>query len=235
MARARFYRVLELNPTFYCRYQERFDGRHPLTARTDIVVEGYASAGNSFVREALLLTNPGIEVASHLHSVASLRLARERRVPAVALVREPAASVASYLARFSDSTPEVELRRYVTFVEDLARVKDYVLVVPYEQVTADFSGLVREVNRRFGASLRPFPGSPEELAARVDVILLSASRHIFGEEAALRGAMRSDLRRPLAAAVRARIEGPRYADLLGRARRAYRTSLGWATYPVIPA
>lgn len=227
-ARSAFYRALERSPSLFCRYHGRFEGRHAPTERTDIVVEGYPSAGNSFTREALILTNPGIEVASHLHSVAPLRLAMKRGVPAVALLREPSEAVASYLARFGTSGPGPELRRYSAFMEGLAEVKDYALVVTFEQVTSDFAGMVQQVNRRFAVSFRTFAGSQEQLAAEVDAILVAASRNLFGDEADLRGPIPSERRRPVAAAIRAEIEAPRWAPLLSRARRAYQRSLAWA-------
>jgi hypothetical protein len=103
-----WYSLLERQPAAYCGYRRL---RHPtwpvVGAGTDVVIEGRPGCGNSFAREAMLLANPGIRVASHVHSPAQVLEAIRLHKPVLVIVRDPLDAIVSEAARFED----VDIRR----------------------------------------------------------------------------------------------------------------------------
>src|SRR4051794_18257846 len=99
-ARRRWYESLEASPRAYCAYLRRKRAVGTVvTEQTSIVLEGFPGSANSFAREAILFSNPGIHVASHIHTCAhileGLRLGRPTVVP----IRRPVDAITSYLSR----------------------------------------------------------------------------------------------------------------------------------------
>src|SRR5919108_5320032 len=74
--------LLELSPGAYCSVMRR---RHPewflVDARTDVVIEGYQSCGNTFARKAMEHANPHARIASHSHSWANVARGLRLRQP----------------------------------------------------------------------------------------------------------------------------------------------------------
>ena len=172
-ARASWYRGLEeLSPVAFCYWNSRFPERHVVSRDCDLVVEGYPAAANTWVREVLQLTQPGLRVASHLHSVAHLERARQLGVPAVVLLRPPVESVSSLLARFPGRgfTPEGELRRYERFYRGVDGFGDAVLLARFDDVVSTVSHLIQAINDKFGLALVPIDGEPELQRRVFDVV-----------------------------------------------------------------
>src|SRR5580698_3686693 len=77
--------VLQRSPALHSRYHAKHGRGAGITPDTKLVLEGYMSAANSFAREAFLVANPGVAMASHMHCAAPLLLAQERGIPALVL------------------------------------------------------------------------------------------------------------------------------------------------------
>lgn len=132
-----------------------------MDAETALVVEGYQGSANSFLQLALEACNPGIRIASHMHSPAHVQRALQLDVPVVVVVREPVASITSMLRRFPVLDVAAALRRYAVFHERLARHLEDVLIVRFEDLTSDgFGDVVRRINDRFGTTFASGDVSP---------------------------------------------------------------------------
>lgn len=220
-----FYRALEVSPAAYCRYQSRFADRHPVSKDTDVVIEGYPGSANTFAREAFLVANPGLDVASHLHSAAQLKLARALRVPTVVAVRPPLDAIVSVTARFHLPDLGSELRRYRAFYECHLEDPRGAVVAPFEVITTSFGPVIEQVNERFGTSFRAFADDEEsrDLVAR---IIAAYSKAVFEEAASTRQAIPAPGGRPAAGRIRAELTGSRYAGALRRCEALYAAVLG---------
>jgi hypothetical protein len=183
-ARQLWYNTLEwVSPAAYCAWSRRFTERHVVDRATDLVVEGYPAASNSWVREAFQLTQPGIRVASHLHSAAHVRRAVRLGIPTVVLLRPPVESVASLMARYPERAyrPRTELARYRRFYGDIAKLSDQVVLVRFDDAINSLGNLVEALNRKFSSSFRPIDDSPE-LKAQVFAILDHWSRQVASDD-----------------------------------------------------
>jgi hypothetical protein len=150
-------RALEFVPPAYCAVMHR---RHPewrtVDRSADLVIEGYQSSGNTFARMAAEYTNPGLDVASHVHSWAHVAQARLVGKPVVVLLRDPEDAISSHVVRMELADVDHELRRYRTFYRGVWPLRSQVVLAPFEMVTTRFGDVVDAVNRRYGTSFRPF-------------------------------------------------------------------------------
>ena len=184
-ARRLWYSALEeASPAAYCAWNRRFSERHVVDRTTDLVVEGYPAASNSWLREVFQLTQPGIRIASHLHSAAHVRQAVRLGVPTVVLLRPPLDSVASLMARFPERgyRPKIELARYRRFYTEVAKVSGQIVLVRFDEATGSVGDVINALNRKFATSFLPVDHPSSELQARVFASLDHWSRQIAGND-----------------------------------------------------
>lgn len=212
--------LLERYPAAYLAYERR---RRPMTpvadSSTDIVIDGRPGCANSFAREAMLLANPGIRVASHVHNAAHVRGALRLHKPVVVLIRQPPDAIASEAARFDDVDIRERLVAFEHFYQRLMPCATDVVVAGFERVTSAFGDVVGEVNARFGMSFSPFPHDDPEAVQQVFQTLVDFNRSLGIEEgrAAVPGQVRSDR----VARVHAALREPSLDPLLQRCQEVY--------------
>lgn len=132
-----------------------------VTGRTQLVMDGFPSSGNSFAIAALKVACQAEStalprVAHHLHNPGQVRAAVRRGLPTLLLVRDPRATTASALTRWPALTAEQILRNYVGYYERLRGCWPGVVVAELDQVTSDFGEVTRRVNERFGCRFPEF-------------------------------------------------------------------------------
>lgn len=155
-------RLLERSPEAYVRWL-RWRGNHPTPLQDDseLLVDGFPSSANSYVRSWILFANPEARVASHEHSPAVVTAAVRRRIPVVVPYRDPVDAVTSMLTRFPHFRmspphgPRRLLRWYASYHRGVLRRRDGVVLVPFEQATSDLTPTIGELNRRFGTGFVP--------------------------------------------------------------------------------
>jgi hypothetical protein len=132
-----------------------------ITAHTDLVVEGFPRSGNTFVVAALRdAAGPRLEVVSHVHHPAQVKLAVRRRVPTVLMLRAPLPTLASYLVAGPHGTPEGVLREYVGYHRELLPCLGDVEVADFDEVIRDLRPLIERLNDRYGLAIPAFDNTP---------------------------------------------------------------------------
>jgi hypothetical protein len=217
-------RALEHAPALYSGLDRRLGHTSftPIRPATALVISGFGSAGNTYLRTAVLAANPGLEIASHAHNWTEVALAARRRLPAVFLVRDPVESLASVMVRYAPAfTMSYALEEYARLYERTLPRRDALVVATFAEATSDVRGIVRRVNARFGTALAPFrDDDPAAVEAVVDHIA-AYDRRMLGEQAAVGGSSPSAERNDQKAAYVEQLHRPEYADLLARCRLAY--------------
>jgi len=215
--------LLERSPRWYPRYQLRRFGpaMSPLLPTTRLVISGAQGSGNTYVREAILLANPGIQIASHAHSWTEVANAVRRGIPTVFLAREPVDACASRLARWErHTTPAWVLDDYARLYERVRPFVDGIVVVDFQTAVADVGGLVRSVNAKFGSDFVPFDDAARAAEVLEHLQSMAAAKH--GSRAAARGAGPSDERDQAKLRLREALQAADLAPRLARCERAYR-------------
>ena len=149
--------LLEYVPGAYCAVMR---SRHPewfvVDARTDVVIEGYQSCGNTFARKAMEHANPSVNIASHTHSWANVARGLRLRKPVIILVRPPLDAVASHAVRMRLDDLDHELGRYHRFYRRAAARSGSVVVAPFEVTTNRFGDAIRALNTKAGTDFTVF-------------------------------------------------------------------------------
>jgi hypothetical protein len=128
-----------------------------ITPRTEIVIDGFQSSGNSFSLSAFELAQPRpVQVAGHVHSPGQLIRAARLGLPTLLLVRAPEPAALSLVSRWPYLTVEGALRRYVAFYAPLVPYVAGFVVASFDQVIGDFGEVTERVNSRFGTSFDCF-------------------------------------------------------------------------------
>jgi hypothetical protein len=149
----------------YLRYAHR---RHPpetIEPSTEVVIEGFPRTANTFSVFAFQLAQERpVRVAHHLHAPIQVAAGIRMKIPVIVLVRAPADAVLSLVLRNPYISIGRALRDYATFYERVLSIGSGYVVAPFEEVTADFGGVISRVNERYGTDFRPFHRTPANVA-----------------------------------------------------------------------
>ncbi len=133
----------------YLRWKGRGQlGVHP--GRTEICIEAYPRSANSSTFRKFRLANPDAVVAHHTHVVANVAAALRNRIPTLVLIRQPPDLILSTLVAMRRPRPDDALGRYVDFYGWIEGHLDGLVLADFETVLADWNGVIRRVNQRFG-------------------------------------------------------------------------------------
>ena len=219
-ARRGWYSLLERRPAVYCAYRRRRQPVWPVvSASTDLVIEGRPGCGNSFAREAMLVANPGISVASHVHSAAQVLEGIRLRKPVLVIIRHPVDAVASEAARFEAVDVRRELVEFGRFYERLWPRAGEFVIATFERLTSRFDEVTAAVNARFGRQFALFPHDDAGAVERVFETLADYDRSLGLAEG--RAAIPTKSRGARDARARSILDDPRHAQLVRRCDAAY--------------
>jgi hypothetical protein len=124
---------------------------------TEIVIEGYPRAASSFAVAAFRAAQQRpVRIAHHVHAPAQLVEAARRRIPALALIRDPEDALISYVIRYPDIPMRSAGRGYLRFYRPLLRLRPRLVTATFEEVVGDFGPVIRRVNERFATSFKVF-------------------------------------------------------------------------------
>jgi len=189
---------------------------------TALVIEGFPRSGNTFAVAAFQIANgPQLHLGRHLHGAPHLLRAERFGLPAIALVRDPADAVPSYLIRRSGLHAEDALVEYLDFYRTAWAAREDFVVGLFDEVTGDFGTVIDRVNQRFGTSFERYEATPQNEAAAFELVEEMNRLECRGE------VLESHVGRPSAerdsrkVEVAASLRRPGALRLLGRAQDLY--------------
>lgn len=109
---------------------------------TELVLEAYQRSGNTFAYYISKTLVPGLKIAHHTHSVASLKMGVKLNKPIITIVRRPSDAVASaslYKIKFGEN-PRKSIRRsiedYYTFHKYLQSISfEHIKILSFDELT----------------------------------------------------------------------------------------------------
>jgi len=120
---------------------------------TRLVLEAFPSSGNTFCRQAMLLTNPDIhpdDICSHTHSSRVVQRAVRAGIPCIVVARDPREAVSSSVQRFRGMTVSSALWYYERYYRKLLPLRDSIVVAPFSRVITDFFSVIEQCNQKYG-------------------------------------------------------------------------------------
>jgi hypothetical protein len=137
-----------------------------ITDLTQLVVEGFPRGGNTFTVFALQnAAHNQLRISSHVHHPSQVKLAVERGVPTVLVVREPIAVLSSYLTYGQHGRASDVFKEYSSYHRELIPYVDQVLVCEFEEIVSDMTSVIARINHRFSTEIPPFDQSPTNVDA----------------------------------------------------------------------
>ena len=150
-----------------------------VTDGTRICLEGFPRSGNGYsyicVRDVLRIS--GERVGHHTHSIANVKRAVKRGIPAFVLSREPASCGISLVAWGACRTFEDALRAYEQFYTALLPLLAFVTIIPFECLVEEPHLFICRVAEQLGMEA---PVWNEAIARSVEEIAERANRTLHG-------------------------------------------------------
>ena len=194
------------------------------TEATELCIEGFLRAGNTFTVIAFQHAQPGpVSVAHHVHAAGAVIAGVRMRTPTLVLIRPPEQSVLSYVVRWPELTIGQALRAYARFYRPLLPYRDGFVVGRFEEVTSDLGRVIRRVNERFGTSFVPFePTEPNLAAVREEMDRWDANTYRRGGPVELGRGRPTEEKESRKAELLDRYRSPSLSRLRDRAEHLYR-------------
>jgi hypothetical protein len=210
------------SPWLYCAIARRKPGRNRqvVSRGTDLLVESFPRSGTTYLVAALKVTAPSLQVASHVHHPAHVRLAQRYGIPSVVLVREPLAACASlaiYRDRFSAASV---LQEWIDYYEPVARLGG-VQVIEFQGLTRRTIEALELIGRLVDVQ---FDVSMPDLDERIVQEINRMTMYRHGEIDPLRVSRPTEEREERKVAVRQQLEWEGAAELAA-ARQLYQRIL----------
>lgn len=181
-------------------YLRRRRTMRPLLADsgTDLFVDGFPRAANSYVFYAIKHANPGAVIRGHTHSAAAIRQSISLGVPTLLLIREPKGCAASFSQFVPGLSPTEALRHYRRFFRSMTRLEEGLQIATFDQVTLDLANVMERLELRTGRELIPYAATESDMAAVRAILDRSNEQYAGGHE---RTAARPSTKRSSAAEV----------------------------------
>lgn len=144
-----------------------------ITPDTELVIEGFPRSGNTFAFFAFRHAEPGVVVTSRVHTPSQVRLAVQRGVPTLVVVRSPADAIASLLIAAPHVPIKAALEEYIHHHEQVLALADGLVIATFDEVTDDFALVIDAINERFGTSFERF----EHTSDNVDAVFAAIEDH----------------------------------------------------------
>jgi hypothetical protein len=210
--------------------QMRADKRSTLARRgTALVIEGFPRSGNTFSVAAFQIANGRQpHLGRHLHGAPHLLRAKRLGIPAIALVRDPAEAIPSYLIRRHGLHAEDALVEYLDFYRTAWSARDAFVVGLFDDVTTDFGTVIDGVNQRFGTTFARYEPTPDNEAAAFGLVEEMNRLECRGEVVETHVGRPSAERDARKAEIASSLQRPRAARLLGQAQELFQEYAAWA-------
>jgi hypothetical protein len=202
---------------------------HALRRDTDVVIEGYPKSANGFVSHAFQMAQPQpIEIAHTTHASGQVIAGCRRGVPALVLIRPPAAAVSRIALVRPQISLELLLKGWIRFYRPLMPWRGRFAVGPFAAVTTDLGAVMTAMNERLGTRFTPFEHTPENQREAFRALEEDWATRIDPErpEHEVHSGRPSAQRDALTAEIDAKLRSPRYAELLRSAEELHDAIMG---------
>jgi hypothetical protein len=163
------------------QWRHRGQADHIVARNTELVIEGFGRAANTFAWLAFSSAQPRpVRVAHHTHAAAQVITAVRWNIPTLVLVRSPDDSALAHMVLRGVSA-RTALTAWVRYHRRVMTVRHGFVAAPFDAVTHDFGAVVHEVNAAFGTRFGVFEHTAEN-QARVFAAISERNRQRFGEE-----------------------------------------------------
>jgi hypothetical protein len=205
---------------------------------TQLVIEGFPRSANSYAVIGFQLAQPELlPVAHHTHAPAQVIRAVERDIPLMVPIRHPRDAIASLLIRDRRYSVGLAVDAYASFYNAVLPYRDALVLAPFDDITRDLGGVIRQVNSRFGTSFALPPSSDEEFRDACFRQIEEIDHRTGGNECTVArpSAWRQERKRELVARIQNAERYPEVLELYEQAVAPRRTTATGRSRVVVPS
>jgi hypothetical protein len=170
------------HPALYLPIARVKYGQAVVSTDAKLVIEGFTRSGVTFAVIAFqVCQREPVRVAHTLHAPAHVAAAVRRGIPTLVTIRDPEAAVLSAIIREPYVTAEQGLRAWIRFYSRLLQYREGFVLGLFDDVVANYGGVVRAINDRFGTTFDEFEHTPENVETCFTIIEDRARRPPWSE------------------------------------------------------
>ena len=164
-----------------CQWRHRGRDGYLVARDTELVIEGFGRAGNTFAWLAFRSAQPEpVRLAHHTHAAAQVITAARWHIPTLVIVRSPVDSALAHMVLRGVSARSA-LVAWIRYHRRIMTVPHGYVAAGFDEVTHDFGAVVRRVNEAFATSFGVFEHTAEN-EARVFAAITDRNRQRWGEQ-----------------------------------------------------
>jgi len=145
--------LIKSSPLLYKNYLKlvgKFNPKLFPNQHTDLHIAGFQRSGNSFCKKLLERLLPDMNLATHVHAVATMKLAQKYEIPTIVLIRDPknciSSSVVKSLAKGHSKIRAMKaVSEYVAYYQYVLNNKDKFTICDFEVIKSAPREFVRLV------------------------------------------------------------------------------------------
>ena len=145
----RFVRNSPLLYPLYVKYILRNETAPFPSKHTDLHLTGFPRSANTYCLNIIRVALPGLDLCTHIHTTASLKLALKYEVPTIVLVRDPVSTCCSLLLKYHEkpTAQKVEslLRDYIDYHAFVLQQGGVFKILGFRDVVSSPEYIVRTV------------------------------------------------------------------------------------------
>ena len=119
---------------------------------TDLHLTGFPRSANTYCFNIINVAFPELHIVTHIHTIASIRLAMQYKVPTIVVVREPVATCCSFLIALDRPVTSGRIRRvlkdYIEYHQFVLEHRQELRLMRFEDVVRSPEFVIREVLAR---------------------------------------------------------------------------------------
>lgn len=146
----RFVRNSPLLYPLYVKYILRNETAPFPSKHTDLHLTGFPRSANTYCLNIIRVALPSLDLCTHIHTTASLKLAVRHDVPTMVLVRDPVSTCCSQLLKhhIAPTPKEVEslLNDYIEYHDCVFLHKERFRILKFEDVVSSPEFIIRSVS-----------------------------------------------------------------------------------------
>ena len=158
------------------RLGKKNTGKSLINKGTKILIDGYPRSANTFAVVDFTMAQKWEDkisdyyISHHYHHPSLFIKASKIKLPALCVIRKPEEAISSLMQRNNKWTKTTALNYYIDFYESLMPVKEAIVFADFDQVTSNFSEIIKQVNKKFNQNFEIFKHTKETEKLCFDLI-----------------------------------------------------------------
>lgn len=133
-----------------------------VTPETNLCIAGPPRSANTYAHDVFRMLNPDAKVAHHNHTPMQVINAVKWNVPCIVPLRHPLDTLASVILVDERLSMTLAIRSYLNFYTRIQKVRDQMVISPFETIVNDFHIVVKQVNIKYGCVFQTAPLTDEQ-------------------------------------------------------------------------